>query len=33
MLSRVENEMNLNWAEQNPELFVKSVLDFSEAIF
>lgn len=30
MISRVENEINLNWAEQNPESFVKSVLDFQK---
>ena len=30
MISRVEVEMNMNWAEQNPALFVKSVLKFKE---
>ena len=26
--SRAEYEMNLNWAEKYPELFVKAVVDF-----
>lgn len=30
MLSRVEHEMNMNWAEQNPQLFVKSVKEFQQ---
>ena len=30
MLSRVEHEMNLNWADQNPDLFVKAVREFQD---
>jgi len=30
MLSRVEHEMNLFWADQNPELFVKAVRKFQD---
>jgi hypothetical protein len=27
---KVENEMNLKWAESNPELFVKTFIEFQE---
>lgn len=30
MLSRVDHEMNLFWADQNPELFVKAVRKFQD---
>ena len=28
MISRVEKEMNLNWAEQHPELFASAFTEF-----
>jgi hypothetical protein len=30
MISRVEVEMNMNWAEQHPALFVKAFSKFKE---
>lgn len=30
MISRVEHEMNLNWADQFPDLFVKSISEFQQ---
>jgi len=30
MISRVEVEMSMNWAEQNPSLFVKEFLEFKK---
>lgn len=28
MIARVEHEMNLNWAEQVPDLFTKAFIEF-----
>lgn len=28
MIARVEHQMNLNWAEQSPDLFVKAFTEF-----